>query len=102
MDNKLELADNYKPTPMDTSEVELPEDLKPLIEDLARNTHDVWAAQRMSDGWTYGPQRDDEAKHHPDLVPYEALTDGEKTYDRATAREALKGIAQMGFKIVPA
>src|SRR5918996_6259059 len=33
----------YTPQPIDTSEVQISEELRDLIELLARNTHDVWA-----------------------------------------------------------
>jgi ryanodine receptor 2 len=91
----------YEPKPLDTSRVNLPEQLNALLEFLAENTHDQWAKQRMADGWSYGPARDDKLKHHPDLVPYSQLTDAEKNYDRKTASEALKAIIALGYQIVP-
>lgn len=89
----------YMPRPADTSEVRLPEELLPLIEEMARNVHEVWAQNRMNDGWTYGEQRDDNAKKHPCLVPYEELPESEKEYDRATSQETLKLILKSGFEI---
>lgn len=87
------------PRPADTSEVRLPEELLPLIEEMARNVHEVWAQNRMNDGWTYGVRRDDNAKKHPCLVPYEELPESEKEYDRATSQETLKLILKSGFEI---
>jgi hypothetical protein len=89
----------YEPNPLDTSKVELNAELLELTELLAKNTHDVWAQQRLSQGWTYGPQRDDNLKHHPSLVPYEALSEQEKDYDRSTSLETLKAIVGLGFSI---
>lgn len=89
----------YFPKPLDTSHVELPASLLPLIERLAENTHEVWSAQRIKDGWTYGPTRDDANQHHPCLVPYDQLPDSEKEYDRKTAAETLKAIVLLGFEI---
>ena len=34
---------NYVPQPVDTTDVELPEELYPLVETMAKNVHDVWA-----------------------------------------------------------
>jgi ryanodine receptor 2 len=93
---------NYKPQPIDTTGIELPEEIKELIEKLAENTHETWARQRMKDGWTYGPQRDDAAREHPCLVPYGALPEGEKVYDRDTTAEALKCIMALGWRITKA
>lgn len=84
---------------MDTSEVQLAEELNVLIEQMAKNVHEVWAQSRMEQGWTYGPERNDSLKHHPCLVPYEELPEVEKAYDRDTAIGTLKLISKLGFKI---
>lgn len=93
------MENQYTPHPENTQSVELPEELLPLIEDMARNVHEVWSRNRLDDGWTYGPVRDDVAKHHPCLVPYEELPEREKDYDRATSQETLKLILKLGFTI---
>ena len=90
---------NYVPQPMDTSDVRLPEELLPLIEQMAKNVHEVWAKNRMDQGWTYGAERNDVLKHHPCLIPYEELPEVEKAYDRDTAVSTLKLISKLGFKI---
>jgi len=71
-----------------------------LSELLSKNTHDVWAENRIKDGWIYGEVRDDVRKHHPCLVPYEELPQSEKEYDRNTSIQTLKLIAKLGYKIV--
>ena len=91
---------NYIPSPADTSGIEIPEDIIPLIEDMSRNVHEVWAAERMAEGWRPGPERNDASREHPCLVPYEELPDSEKAYDRNTALETLKFILSKGYKIV--
>ena len=53
----------------------------------------------MQEGWRHGPRRDDTAKQHPDLVPYQQLTESEKEYDRNTVIEALKAIIALGYEI---
>lgn len=89
----------YKPEPLDTKKIELDQSLLQLVEMLARNTHDVWSQQRITDGWRYGPYRDDQKKEHPGLIPYEQLDESEKEYDRRTAIEVLKAILAMGYRI---
>jgi ryanodine receptor 2 len=84
---------------LDTSSVKLPDGLQQLLERLAENTHEVWAAQRFSEGWTHGPQRDDAKKKHPCLVPYDKLPESEKEYDRKTAAETLKAVLSLGYTI---
>lgn len=89
----------YVPQPMDTSDVQLPQELSELVEKMAKNVHEVWAQSRISQGWTYGPERNDALKHHPCLVPYEDLPEVEKAYDRDTALGTLKLICKLGFTI---
>ncbi len=94
-------TNNYKPQPIDTSAIQLPEELNLLVEQMAKNVHEVWAAGRIADGWTYGEKRDDEKKTHPCLlVPYEELPESEKEYDRNTAISTLKFILAQGFSII--
>lgn len=90
---------NYVPKPVDTSDIQLPEELNELVEKMAENVHEVWAQSRISQGWTYGAQRSDALKQHPCLVPYNELPEVEKAYDRDTALGTLKLIAKLGFKI---
>jgi len=89
----------YTPQPIDTSKVKLSPDLLELTELLARNTHEVWATQRLAQGWKYGATRNDVEKLHPCLVAYEDLPESEKEYDRSTAMETLKVIVKLGYKI---
>lgn len=90
---------NYVPQPMDTSDILLPDELNGLIEQMAKNVHEVWAQSRIEQGWTYGKERNDALKHHPCLIPYEELPEGEKAYDRDTALGTLKLITKLGFRI---
>ena len=89
----------YEPGPIDTSSVALTEDLLQLTERLAENAHDIWARQRLREGWRYGPRRDDAKKEHPCLVPYAGLPESEKQYDRNAALETLKAIVALGYRI---
>lgn len=89
----------YIPKPIDTTGVELPEELLELTEKIAENVHENWSVGRIREGWTYGEVRDDEKKTNPCLVPYDRLTDGEKEYDRVTAMETLKCIVALGYRI---
>ena len=42
---------DYTPQPLDTSDVVLPEELNALVEQIAKNVHEVWAESRLSEGW---------------------------------------------------
>ena len=89
----------YDPKPVNTNHVKLPAELLPLIEQLAENTHDTWAAGRIKEGWRYGTERNDNAKTTPCLVPYQELPDGEKDYDRNTVLATLKAVSAFGYTI---
>lgn len=89
----------YVPNPVDTTDVKLPMELESLVEEMAKNVHEVWAQTRISQGWSFGEERNDATKKHPCLVPFEELSEEEKTYDRNTSVQTLKLILKFGFKI---
>lgn len=90
----------YKPNPIDTSDIILDKEILKLADMLAKNTHEVWAKNRISEGWTYGKERNDKIKTTPCLVPYEELPENEKNYDMDTSLETLKLIKKLGYKII--
>ena len=90
----------YNPKPIDLSDVELTEDLNELREAIAENAHDVWAAERQTQGWTYGPTRDDAKRQTPCMVPYSQLPDSEKQFDRDMAVGTIKLLKKLGYDIV--
>lgn len=93
------MSRKYIPQPADTNHINLPKELNSLVEEMAKNVHEVWAKSRMDQGWRYGSERNDILKQHPCLVPYEELPDVEKAYDRDTAISTLKLICKLGYKI---
>lgn len=97
--SKKMMKKNYVPQPLDTNDITLPEELNALIEQMAKNVHEVWAQNRIDQGWQYGEERSDALKQHPCLIPYEDLPEVEKDYDRDTAVSTLKLICKLGFRI---
>ena len=91
----------FKPQPIPTAHVTLGPEILDLTERLAEHSHDVWAKQRIVDGWTFGPERNDTRKEHPSLVPYDQLSESEKQYDRNAALETLRAILALGYQIEP-
>lgn len=96
----LQSVEDYEPQPINLDDIELTDDLVELREAIAENAHEVWAAARKKEGWTYGKVRDDEHRKHPDLIPYSALPDSEKEYDRIMALNTIKLVRKLGFDIV--
>ncbi len=91
---------NYKPHPIDLSDVVLTEDLNELREAIAENAHEIWAENRQAEGWTYGPQRDDKLKQTPDMVPYNHLPESEKEYDRDMAMKTINLLRKLGYDLI--
>lgn len=96
----LQSVAEYEPHPIDVDKIPLDGDLEELQEAIAENAHDVWAEARMREGWRYGKERDDAQKLHPDLIPYTALPDSEKEYDRIMAFNTIKLVKKLGYDIV--
>ena len=95
----LQSVDEYEPRPINVKSIPLDSGLEELQEAIAENAHEVWAATRIKEGWGYGKERDDLRKRHPDLVPYLALPESEKEYDRKLAFETIRLVGKLGFKI---
>ena len=96
----LRSVEEYEPHPIDVKRIPLDDNLEELREAIAENAHDVWAADRIREGWTYGAERDDAKKQHPDLVPYTALPESEKEYDRTMAFNTIRLVKKLGYDIV--
>lgn len=95
----IKSINNYTPKPLNTDDVVLPDELETLTEALSKNVHEVWAAGRIAAGWKYGPVRDEIKKEHPCLIPYEELSEDERSYDRATALSTIRFVLKNGFSI---
>jgi hypothetical protein len=93
------MATEYEPKPIPAEHIALSDEILELIEFLAENAHDIWAAGRLRDGWVFGPDRDDAERRHPCLVPYAQLPDREKDYDRAMVVGSVRAILALGFTI---
>ena len=90
----------YEPSPIGLDDVELSEDLSELQEAIAENAHEIWAKNRRDQGWSYGPERNDQKKETPDMIPYCNLPESEKLYDREMAMQTLKLVKKLGYEIV--
>lgn len=96
----LKAMNTYNPKPIDLSDVELTDDLNELREAIAENAHEIWAVERQSKGWTWGPERNDAKKQNPCMVPYSDLSDAEKQYDREMAMQTIKLLKKLGYDLV--
>lgn len=78
--------------------VEVREFTPEQIEALARDEHDDWVAERLSNGWTHG-ERDPANKRSPYLVPYTVLPENIKDYDRDAVRNIFPMLRQLGLMV---
>ena len=46
-----------------------------------KQLHESWTTTKIADGWVYGAVRDNSAKLHPCLVPYETLPPAQRKKD---------------------
>lgn len=90
---------SYVPQPIDTAKISLTPSQTELVERLAENAHDVWAAKRIEDGWKWGQSRDDAKREHPCLIPYKDLPESEKAYDRVMVEQVIKAATALGYKV---
>ena len=93
------MAADYEPKPITTEHIVLSDEILELVELLAENAHDIWASERLRDGWTFGPERDDTKRQHPCLVPYAQLPDPDRDYDRTMVIGSIGAILALGFTI---
>jgi hypothetical protein len=64
----------------------LEEAIERHLERLAKAEHADWCAERIANGWTYNPVRNNNRKHHNLLVPWKKLPEAERDKDREIAR----------------
>ena len=65
-----------------------------VLEALAKYEHEHWMENALDGGWQFGAEKDAEHKTHPDLVPWEELTDEEQERDRESVRRIPSLLAQ--------
>uniref|UniRef100_A0A667YZJ8 Ryanodine receptor 3 n=1 Tax=Myripristis murdjan TaxID=586833 RepID=A0A667YZJ8_9TELE len=95
------MSNGYKPTPLDLSDVKLTPGQEVLVDKLAENAHNVWAKDRIKQGWTYGIQQDLKSRRNPRLVPYALLDERTKKSNRDSLREAIRTLVGYGYDIDP-
>lgn len=95
------MGNGYKPAPLDTREIELGEKMMELVDLLAKNTHNVWAREKINRGWTYGVNEDPIHKRSPHLVPYEVVDARIKQANKDTAAETIRTLMLYGLYLDP-
>ncbi|XP_050722291.1 ryanodine receptor-like isoform X2 [Eriocheir sinensis] len=94
-------SNGYKPQPLDLSQVSLTPKLEELVDQLAENTHNIWASERIQQGWTYGLNEDPDMRRSPHLVSYLNVDDAIKKANRDTASETIRTLLVYGYLLEP-
>ena len=69
------------------------------LETMAIYEHELWAKERIQNGWTYGPVKDTVKLTTPYLVPYEELSEEIKQLDRDTIKNIFELVGKYGMKV---
>ncbi|XP_072545007.1 ryanodine receptor 2 [Salminus brasiliensis] len=101
LSNKYELCNGYRPAPVDQSSISLTAAQEALVEALAENEHNLWAKERIRQGWSYATQQDVKGKRSPQLVPFSLLEERIKRCSKEAARDALGTLLGLGYAVEP-
>jgi RyR domain len=69
------------------------------IELMAKVEHFRWMADRIEQGWRFAPIGDDRLRLHPDLIPYETLSENGRKKDRNAVRTLLGVLKNQGLAL---
>ncbi|KAI4471407.1 ran binding protein 9-related [Holotrichia oblita] len=89
----------YNPQPINTSSVQLNNDLNTIVQKFSEHYHDAWGQRKLENGWQYGESWSDANKTHPRLKPYSMLNDYEKERYKEPVRESLKALLALGWSV---
>ncbi|XP_014216363.1 ryanodine receptor-like [Copidosoma floridanum] len=99
--DKFTQSTGYRPAPLDLSAITLTPKMEELVDQLAENTHNLWAKERISQGWTYGLNEDLQMRRSPHLVPYQKVDEAIKKANRDTASETVRTLLVYGYMLDP-
>ncbi len=68
------------------------------VDEMARREHESWLEHLKRSGWTWGATRDRVAKKHPDLLPWDQLSDPSREKNRAFVVETLALLETLGYR----
>jgi ppGpp synthetase/RelA/SpoT-type nucleotidyltranferase len=95
---------NLRKAGFDVQPVEKPDPQKETFSDeeieiLAELEHGRWNAERLLEGWKYGPVKDGTQKINPSLIAWEDLSNKIKEYDREAVKAFSEILAKAGLEI---
>ena len=66
---------------------------------MAPIEHERWCQEKLSEGWKYGPEKDENQKTNPDLVKWDDLPPPEREKNKKYIQNLPKVLARAGFQI---
>ena len=69
------------------------------LDEMARREHESWLAHHQRSGWTWGETRDRAARKHPDLLPWEELSEASRQKTRKGVLETVALLETLGWPI---
>ncbi|XP_027862465.1 ryanodine receptor 2 [Xiphophorus couchianus] len=96
---KYELPCGYRPAPIDLRHITLSSADKDVVTLLAENHHNIWARERIKQGWTYGPEQDVKGKRSPHLVPYSLVDERMRKAGMESVRGAVRLLLAFGYSL---
>ena len=97
LDIKLRAINMKLSVGTNSENIQLSED---QIEVLAIMEHRRWWADRSLSGWRFAEIRNDRKLHHPNMIPYEELSEADKQKDRDSVLKIIDIATQGGKKLV--
>lgn len=89
----------YNPQPINTSSVQLNNDLNSIVQQFSEHYHDAWASRKLENNWQYGDSYSWEQRIHPRLKSYSMLNDYEKERYKEPVRDSLKALLAIGWTV---
>jgi hypothetical protein len=68
------------------------------LAEMARREHESWLAFHQHTGWTWSATRDRAARKHPDLLPWDQLSDESRAKTRKGVVESLALLETLGYR----
>ena len=88
--------------PFKVKDVVLSRGVLSMVNFIAQNSHEVWAKNKMLQGFVHGKDANNLGiKQSPSLVPYDNLPAKERAANRSTARQMLKSVFSLQFRVIP-
>nr|XP_061794423.1 ryanodine receptor 2-like [Nerophis lumbriciformis] len=99
LSNRYDQPGGYRPAPVDVSQIFLNSTHVEAVKLLAENEHNVWARERIKQGWTYGVQQDGKLKQSPNLVPYSLLDERDRRMGLQGVKDAVCTLLAYGYSL---